>query len=1028
MRPSPTMRFLTAAGLFSLVGGMAQAASTPASPATAELPAPLAAELPRPAKKPISHDVYANWRSIAGSVLSRNGSWVAYALVAQEADGEVVVRHLADGREWRAPRGSAPAFSADGRYLAFAIQPTRAELDQAKKEKKKGDDLPKPGAGLMDLASGKVDLIARVKSYAWPEQGASVLALLLAPLKETKDAKENNKDDKKEANKKDGSKKKEPGTELLVLDASNGTRTSIPDVAEVVWAKNGKLLAYAVSVKDATKTDKKSDEKPDNKPDNKAAESAREGVYLFNPLDASVRPLLAGTGHYKNLIFDDAGQQLAFVSNRDQLQKRRQEQEASADKTAEKEVKKEPELEPLAFSLFYWRDGDTDRYGSAKVAANTETPGMPAGWSASEHAEISFSQDGQRLFFGTAELPKPAAKEAPEPIKVDLWHWKDPELQSMQKVKAEQEKQRSYRAVLHLPALRLVQLANKEIPQVIVNDNPRFAMGSSDLPYQMLQSWDALYQDAYAVDLQTGAARLLAKKLRFAPTLSPAGKYLLAFDAASSGWVTWASKDGAQSRLTDKLNVRFEDLSKDTPEPRVAYGFAGWTADDASVVIYDQFDLWDINPLTHASRNLTAGFGRKNKLELRFVKLDLDAKEALRAQKPVQSEEPAIPETKALPTEPWILSATHEASRASGYYRQDPQGGAPLQLIHADKMISGLIKARQADRVLFTQQSFTEFPDLWSGDLRLHAVQKISAANPQQSHYNWGRQEIIEYTSADGKKLKALLAKPENFDPAKKYPMMVYIYEKMSDNLHKYIPPAPAQNINVTRYVSNGYIVLRPDIVYQTGYPGKSAMRTVLPAIRQVIAKGYVDPKRVGIQGHSWGAYQINYLITHSNTFRAAEAGAAMADMVSGYGGIRWGTGMSRAFQYEKQQSRIAGTPWDSTAKFIANSPIFAVDKVQTPYLTIHNDEDDAVPYYQAIEFFTALRRLGKEAYWFNYNGEKHGLKERDNMKHYTVHMSEFFDHYLLGNARPEWMTTPVPYLERGKRDVMEQFKTLTLK
>ena len=199
-----------------------------------------------------------------------------------------------------------------------------------------------------------------------------------------------------------------------------------------------------------------------------------------------------------------------------------------------------------------------------------------------------------------------------------------------------------------------------------------------------------------------------------------------------------------------------------------------------------------------------------------------------------------------------------------------------------DKLYSGLMKAKDSDTILFTQQTFTEFPDLWSADLSFAKPQKISYANPQQVQYNWGTQEMIDYTSADGKKLKALLAKPENFDPKKKYPMMVYIYEKMTDNMHRFVSPAPAQNINVTRYVSNGYVVLRPDIVYKTGYPGKSALDTVVPAVQQVIAKGYVDPKRVGIQGHSWGAYQISYMITRTNIFRAAEAGASMANMVSG--------------------------------------------------------------------------------------------------------------------------------------------------
>jgi dipeptidyl aminopeptidase/acylaminoacyl peptidase len=223
--------------------------------------------------------------------------------------------------------------------------------------------------------------------------------------------------------------------------------------------------------------------------------------------------------------------------------------------------------------------------------------------------------------------------------------------------------------------------------------------------------------------------------------------------------------------------------------------------------------------------------------------------------------------------------------------------------------------------------------------------------------------------------------------------------------------------------VSNGYIVLEPDIVYGTGHPGQDAMKCVLPAIHEVTSKGYIDEKRIGIQGHSWGGYQIAYMVSHTDVFAAVEAGAAVANMISAYGGIRWGTGMVREFQYEKTQSRIGSTPWDDPLDFIESSPIFAVKNVHTPYLTIANDADDAVPWYQGIEFFTALRRLGKEAYMFSFNGQPHGLRDRDDMKYWTVHMDEFFDHYLLGKPKPEWMDKGVPYLEKGTRDVLPMFK-----
>ncbi|MBX9869788.1 MAG: prolyl oligopeptidase family serine peptidase [Burkholderiaceae bacterium] len=1031
---------LAAQSLAASVSAKSNVLNVSAAAQSAQTTQALAAVNPQSTtKKIITHDVYANWRSIAGAVLSRDGRWAAYALVAQESDGEVVVRRLADGQEWRSARGITPAFSADGQFLAFAIRPSQADLDQAKKAKKKPDELPKNGLGIMNLANGQVEVIERVKRFAWPEEGGHYLAVLLEAKDEKKNGQANAKEDANEFVDDDqqvsagkpgnNAKKKDSGSDLMVLDAATTARKKISNVAQFVWAKNGTRLGFSVALKDTDKAKRKG---ADGTPQNPTPASSKvgdaevlaEGAYLISPVDMQIQNVLSGAGSYKQLQLDEAGQQFAFVTNRDDLaQKLLLEEQSKMEKSATSDAskseatsdakQKDDDKEPGVFKLFFWRAGDA----TAQAVVSSDTPGMSANWSPSEFGALQFSKDGQRLFFGTAEISKPEPKDAPEIVKVDLWHWKDPELQSVQKVKAEKDKQKHFLAVLHTADLRFVQLATPSMPQVLVNDNAQFAMGVSDLPYRQLLSWDSLYYDVFAVDLQHGQARALAQKLRFPPSLSPAGKYVLAFDAGSGQWLTWRTADGSKAVLSAKLKTQFADLSRDTPEPREAYGYAGWTADDASVVLYDQYDLWQVDPRNVATaRNLSNGFGRKNKLELRYLNLD--------PEKRGLTEEPSpLVDSKALPTNELILSATHSENRSTGFYQLGTEGGTPQKLLHADKMLGGVIKAKQADAILLTQQSFIEFPDLWVSDLRFQNRQKISDANPQQAQYNWGTQELIDYVNGDGKKQKALLAKPENFDPKKKYPMMVYIYEKLSDNLHRHIVPAPSQNINVTRYLSNGYIVLRPDIAYRTGYPGQSALKAVVPAVKKVLAMGFVDPQRVGIQGHSWGAYQINYMLTKTTLFHAAEAGASMANMVSGYGGIRWGTGLSRAFQYERGQSRIGGTPWDSTKLFIENSPIFSINKVQTPYLTIHNDDDDAVPWYQAIEFFTALRHLQKEAYWFNYNGEKHGLRERDHIKHYTVHMAEFFDHYLLGIARPEWMDKPVPYLERGKRDVMGQFK-----
>jgi dipeptidyl aminopeptidase/acylaminoacyl peptidase len=325
------------------------------------------------------------------------------------------------------------------------------------------------------------------------------------------------------------------------------------------------------------------------------------------------------------------------------------------------------------------------------------------------------------------------------------------------------------------------------------------------------------------------------------------------------------------------------------------------------------------------------------------------------------------------------------------------------------------LKAKDTDTLLLTVSTFYDFPDYYVTDPDFHDLRKVTDANPQKKDLVWGKAELVHYKNLDGVDLQGMLIKPDNFDPQKKYPMMVYIYERLSQNLHHFVNPSVGTSINPSYYASNGYLVFMPDIVYKVGTPGQSALQCVLPGIQAVVDKGGVDEKAIGIQGHSWGGYQIAYLITQTNRFKAAAAGAPVSNMVSAYDGIRWGTGLPRQFQYERTQSRIGGTLWAKPTRFIENSPIFMADRVQTPLLMLHNDQDDAVPWYQGIEYFLALRRLEKECYLFNYNGELHGLRKKANQRDYTMRMQQFFDHHLKGASKPEWMEKGIPYLERDE-------------
>jgi dipeptidyl aminopeptidase/acylaminoacyl peptidase len=927
-------------------------------------------------KRPITHDVYDSWRAIQDTTLSSDGVWLIYSLVPQDGDGELVARNLRSGTERRHARGRDPVLTADGRFVIFAVAPLDADLDKAKKEKKKPEEQPKAGVAVMNLETGDAFTAERVKSFKVPEESSRYVAWLHEPALPVRqeDQKEKAAAPGNREKEKTKEKKKDPGTDLVVRDLTTGANNTVSDVTDYAWAKDGTLIAYTVSSK----------------------ASEKDGVYV-QPPSGSARALLTGKGHYKGLAIDQTGRRFAFVSDRDEH-----------DRPAPR------------FDLFL-----ASGTGAAEKIVGSTAGGMPPGFAVSEHTRVAFSKDGSRVFFGTAPAPKPEpAEDAPEPLKVDLWHWKDPYLQTMQKVRAEQDKKQSFPAVALLNGGRLsrmVQLGSEEVPDVTINEGSEVLLAASDVPYRQLVSWDSDYNDYYVFNLRDGSKKRMVQKSGFEARLSPGGGFVLYYSDDNDGWHSVRLSDGADVNLTARLGLQFVDEEWDTPDAPRPYGVAGWTEDDRSVLIYDRYDIWELKPDGSGARLITGGAGRGQKIVFRLQRTDVQGE----ARGGGGGARAAADERFIKTTEPLLLTATDYRTKDAGLYRATWDGQL-TKLMMVPAAVANVRKAKDADVYVFTQSRFDLFPDLWVSDGSFVGARKVSDANPQQAQFRWGKAELIDYINADGKPLRATLIKPDDFDSSKKYPLMVYIYEQLTQNLHSYTAPAPSHRINASRYVSNGYVVLMPDIVYDTGYPGEGAEKCVLPAVQAVVEKGFIDRKRIGIQGHSWGGYQITHLITRTNIFRAVEAGASVSNMISAYGGIRWESGRSRAFQYEKSQSRIGAPPWTRPLQFIENSPIFWVEKVQTPYLTMHNDEDGAVPWYQGIEFFSALRRLGKEAYLFNYNGEKHGLTQRETQKHFTVHMAEFFDHYLLGQPRPEWMDKGVRYLDRGTRDLSSIYRKST--
>jgi dipeptidyl aminopeptidase/acylaminoacyl peptidase len=980
------------------------------------------------AKRPLTHRDYDGWRSIQGQTISRDGKFIAYALIPQDGDGEIVVRNLATGAEWRYGRGwrpptpspdadetPAPAalaqagrasrvyFTTDSRFAAFTIEPNKDDVLKARREKKAPDAMPKNALGIVDLLNGQVTRVERVKSFQTPEDAPGWIAYQLEAKPEEKKAedkaaeqKQNENDDEDfqqrgrgAAGGRTGAARKEYGSDLVLRNLTTGAERTFADALEYSFSKDARTLVFTVS----------------------SRKEEVNGFYAVTPgVDGPPVDLLTGKGKYSKIAWDEGQTQLAFISDRDEEAMRQQ-------------TKGSP---PARFKLYHW-----DRKAAkATEIVSTSTQGFRAGMVISERGALSFSRDGGELFLGAAPPPEPekdaeaGAADADDKVIVDLWHWKDDYIQPMQKVRAEQDRNRSYRAVYHIKEQKFVQLADATMEGVNPSADGQWAIGSDDREYRILVGRDTNYSDVYLVNTADGSRKLLLKKSQFPVTFSPGGKYAVFFDGKDWGSISFP--DCKFTNLTKSLGVAFWREETDTPSVPGAYGAGGWTKDDKYVLLYDKYDVWQIAPDGSSAKNLTDGVGRKEKIEFRVVRPEQDGGTggAGRGGGFGGGGGQGGADRSIDPAKPLLLAAENEWTRDSGFYRDRIDGGVPEKLLMAAKNFSAPVKAKDADALMLTASRFDEYPDILVADPDFKALKKVSDAGKQKDQFTWGKAELVRYKNSDGVPLSGILIKPDDFDPKRKYPMMVYIYERLSEGLHRFVDPRPGTSINATFYASNGYLVLMPDIVYTIGYPGQSALKCVLPAIQSVVDLGFVNEDAIGIQGHSWGGYQIAYMVTQTNRFKAAAPGALVGNMTSAYSGIRWGTGLPRQFQYERTQSRIGGSLWEYPMRFIENSPVFHAHRVQTPILMLHNDNDDAVPWYQGIEYYLALRRLNKEVYMFNYNGEPHGLRRRPNQKDYTRRLQEFFDHFLKGAPAPEWMEKGIPYLQREKEK--EKYKTMS--
>jgi dienelactone hydrolase len=926
-------------------------------------------------KKPLDHSVYDGWQNIAERLISDDGKYIAFTVTPQEGDGHLYIKKKDGSNVAEIARGYNANITDNSRFLICRIKPFFKDTREAKIKKKRPEEMPKDSLAVVDLLSGKITKVAQVKTFKIADEQAVFLAYHLEkkPAAQASRAPQSDSATKPAApvaptTPRAAAEPFEEGTDLVVHHLLTGDTVVYNLVSEYFFNKKGNILLLET-------TKKTGDTK------------VKPQVIKVDLINKKSSIVLTGFNDAKGYRMDELGNQLAFIAERD-----------SSAKSLQK-----------FYKLFYHKNGAD----SAVLLVQKNTSGMPANFTLSENAQaISFSKSGSRLFFGTAPVLPVKDTLTPdfERVSVDVWHYKDDYLQALQLRNLQQELNKAYLARFDFDKGSVVQIGSSAFRNIIQTNEGDGAVfyGIADEGKRIASQWQgASFSDIYAINPLNGSKQLILANIKGNTYPSSTGKYLVIYDEVKKKYSAYNSESQKMTSIAADIKLPLYDIENDVPDDPNAYGLLGWIENDESLLIYDQFDIWQIDPLgTKSSVNITGGLGRKNNLVLRNITLDREAR--------------FIKKNQTL-----ILNVFNQKNKGSGLKTHVMGTLFEINASNATlpTRISAVSKAKEADVISFGTETFQRSSNIavidWKPNSILQDVQNalsLHQPNPQQANYNWGSAELFTWKAYTGKIAEGIVYKPEDFDPKKKYPMIAYFYERSSDGLYGYSAPAPTPSrLNIPFFVSRGYIVFVPDIWYKTGYPGQSAYDYIVSGTRALVAKGYVDSTKLGLQGQSWGGYQIAHLITRTNLYAAAWAGAPVANMTSAYGGIRWGTGLNRQFQYEKTQSRIGATLWEKPNLYIENSPLFYFPKVKTPVVIMHNDADGAVPWYQGIEMFTALRRLGKPVWMLNYNNEDHNLVERRNRKDIQIREQQFFDYLLKGDKPAKWIAEGVPAILKGR-------------
>ncbi len=884
--------------------------------------------------KALQLEDYSKWSRIVSSKISPNGEWFTYGLRPNGGDDTLFVKKTTEKVAeftFRIPYANSPTFSNNSKWVAYLISPSEKAAKKLKKSKKKAFKT----AELRNLITGDSIQFKRAKSMLFSEDGNYFAISLEKP---------------------ESDKSKHKGQDLVVVNLSTLTTLNFGNVNEFKFNKNSSHLAYTID----------------------AAEMVGNGLYVYDLTKNKLHNIDSDRKTYSSLVWDDmnvlkkdwskTGTQIAVLKGK------------KADTLAQRD-----NIIVLASNVHL---NPTKSVFNANTASN-----FPKNFVISEKGRLQFSNDGSFVLFGIKEQEKKIKMSKDTIANLDVFHWNDETINSVQRIRANENRNFTYWASYQFKNNVFTRLTDDSMRNLLFSRNADYWVGINPKPYINDVNWGVSPADLYRVNLKTGKRDVMMKLVKRPLGYSPEGSYYAVQKNAAIHIIDLATNK--LTNISKSANVNFMNLEHPYPHEKPPYGLAGWTKDGTSIILNHKYDLWSLKLDGSAAKNITKGIGNKEEIRFRYQKLNVN--------------DPYIDTN-----EPLLLNAYGEWTKKAGFYELKI-GEKPKPLIYDDYAFTRIMKAEQSDNVVFTRESFVEFPDYHFSNLSFKKPKRLTDANPQQKEYKWGTKVLVDYTNSKGDKLQGTLTLPPDYEKGKKYPMIVYFYEKMSDRHHRYYMPSYDDRPHGSTYASNGYLFFQPDNVYEVGKPGTSALDCITSATQKVIDLGYADPKKIGLQGHSWGGYQSSFILTQTDMFSCVVTGAPPTDLESFYNNIYGNSGTNHTGIMEIGQVRMGRgvTPWTHREIYQRENPMFHAKNIKVPFMILHGTADGAVDWTQGLEFYNAARRLGKEVIFLSYPGEPHHLRREANQKDFQIRMKQYFDHYLMDKKAPKWMTDGIPHLKK---------------